>query len=118
MELLLGTGMAQVVTFLFLPWVSRVYDPVAYGLFSFYLSIGATLSVLITLRLEQVIPLEKDVQSLNRLLAGIFSALLSLTMIGLIISLPLSFFLKSRFEQLSDEGVALCLIAAVMSAVG
>ncbi|MGE5704690.1 MAG: lipopolysaccharide biosynthesis protein, partial [Clostridia bacterium] len=56
-----GTGIAQLLTFLTAPVLSRLYDPASFGILSLYTSIASILSVIISWRYEVAIVLpEKD----------------------------------------------------------
>ncbi len=59
MTLLTGTVAAQVLMLLLTPVLSRLYSPEAYGLFSLYSSIVATVTVIAALRYDMAIMLPK-----------------------------------------------------------
>lgn len=57
--LLTGTAAAQILMLLLTPVLSRLYSPEAYGLFSLYSSLVATISVVAALRYDMAIMLPK-----------------------------------------------------------
>lgn len=58
--LLVGGGIAQAITLIATPVITRLYTPEDFGAASFFLAIVAVVSPLATLRYEQAIPLPKD----------------------------------------------------------
>jgi O-antigen/teichoic acid export membrane protein len=51
--IIIGNG----ISFVALPWLSRLYTPEAFGVFGFVVSWGTIASVIFTLRLESVVPI-------------------------------------------------------------
>jgi O-antigen/teichoic acid export membrane protein len=60
LKLVFGTGIAQAVTFLVSPVLSRLYTPEDLGLFTFYISIVGLFALIATLRYEIAIVYPKD----------------------------------------------------------
>jgi len=89
MIVMTGTGLAQVLTVLLAPIISRLYEPSAFGDFSLYTSIVSVLAVIASLRYEVAICLpERDEEAGHLLLlaclaaAGMSSATLLLLLFG------------------------------------
>lgn len=61
-----GTGLAQLITIAVTPILTRIYTPEAFGVFSIYTTIVATLAVVTTFRYEMSIALpQKRTESIN-----------------------------------------------------
>ncbi|WP_134685854.1 lipopolysaccharide biosynthesis protein [Brevibacillus migulae] len=89
MIVMTGTGLAQVITVLLAPIISRLYEPSAFGYFSLYSSIVSVLAVIASLRYEVAICLPKRDEEAGHLLvlailtaAGISSAALLFLLFG------------------------------------
>ncbi len=89
-----GTLIAQIITFLSSPILSRVYEPTAFGYFSIYSSTVSILAVISCARFELAIPLPEEVSDSIK----IFKAASLIASILTIASLPfcLSFFIISN----------------------
>lgn len=59
-QMMLGTGSAQALTLLAAPWLSRLYDPSAFGTYGVFLSLATTVAAVATLRYELAIVVEAD----------------------------------------------------------
>lgn len=93
-----GTLIAQVITFIASPLLSRLYSPIAFGYFSTYSATVSILAVISCARYELAIPLPKDIlKSVNIFkVAIIISTIISLLSIPIIIIIYL--FSKRQFE--------------------
>ena len=58
-----GTFLSQLLVILFLPILSRVYNPEDFGLYSFFLSITASIAIISTFTFERAIVLPKKSSS-------------------------------------------------------
>jgi O-antigen/teichoic acid export membrane protein len=81
-----GTAIAQVITFVSLPILTRLYTPEDFGILALYVAISSMLSIFATLKIEQIIMLpESDEDAENALLAlFVISLLFSLLILILI----------------------------------
>lgn len=71
--MLYGTVIAQGITLLVTPFLARIYTPIAFGEFSFFMSIVSIIGVVATLRYEMAIVLqEKKENSVNTAFLSLF----------------------------------------------
>lgn len=61
-------ALGQGITFLFLPIVSRIFDPSAFGVFGIYAAVVGIGAIIATVRLEYAIPLARNDRDLGNLL--------------------------------------------------
>ncbi len=88
-QLVLGTGIAQLITILISPVITRLYSPEDFGSFSFFLSLVGAFVLIATLRYELAIvfpPKEKDAVNLS-VLSGIIALSFSLFLFGVVLLL-------------------------------
>lgn len=86
--LVTGTGIAQAITFLSAPILSRLYDPEDFTVFALFSSTAAIVSVVATARYELAIPLPKnevDAKSVLRLSLIICLIVALITLAGVVI---------------------------------
>lgn len=95
LKLASGTVIAQILTIITAPILSRLFPPDAFGTTSVFVSIASIMAVIICLRYEQSILLPKD----DKDAANLFSV--SLT-ISLLISSIVAVILSSQADRLSD----------------
>jgi O-antigen/teichoic acid export membrane protein len=97
LKLVLGSGIAQVITFLVSPFLTRLYTPEDLGLFTFFISIVGLFALIATLRYEIAIIFPKeDKDAVNIIsLSGIIALGLSFLLLILVILYRL--FLSDRF---------------------
>ena len=88
-----GNVVAQVISLLLYPLVTRIYSPEDFGLFGAYLSIVVITSALFTLQFNVGIPIpNKDTDAINlRILSFLSSFGFTLIVFLLVISLKLTF---------------------------
>src|ERR1035437_4249188 len=60
LKLVLGSGIAQVITFLVSPVLTRLYTPADLGLFTFFISIVGLFALIATLRYEIAVIFPKE----------------------------------------------------------
>lgn len=84
-----GTAIAQIIAFLSLPLLTRLYSPEDFGILALYVAISSLLAIFATLKIEQVIMLpDSDSKAFLSLIAlCIFSFLFSIVIFLLLISL-------------------------------
>ncbi len=72
-KLLTGTAAAQIITILTAPFISRLYDPTAFGTLAVFVSLISIVGVIVCLRYEQAILLpEKDEEASNIFALSLF----------------------------------------------
>jgi O-antigen/teichoic acid export membrane protein len=67
--LTLGTLISQIIAFLALPFLSRIYDPSAFGLVAVFVSVVSVVTVSATLRYDVLISIQKSEEEATRMLA-------------------------------------------------
>lgn len=72
-------ALGQGITFLFLPIVSRVFDPNAFGVFGIYAAVVGIGAIIATARLEYAIPLARKDRDLGNLLKLMFVTTFAVT---------------------------------------
>jgi O-antigen/teichoic acid export membrane protein len=77
-----GTGLAQVVTFLFSPVISRLYGPGEFGLFGSFSSLSSILGAVITLQFAEALMLPAEEGKAVGLFAASCMATLALSLVG------------------------------------
>lgn len=83
-----GTALAQGITVLALPFLTRLYTPEDFSVLAVYVALLTMVSVVACLRLEVAIPLpENDDDAINLLALALLLALLVAALIGLIVLL-------------------------------
>ena len=82
-----GTAVAQIVTVMGLPFLTRLYGPEEFSIFAVYAALLAMLSVIACLRLEIAIPLPRDDRDAANLLA---LALLSSALVSSLVAIPVT----------------------------
>lgn len=87
-----GTFLSQLIVILFLPILSRVYNPEEFGLYSFFLSITASIAIISTFTFERAIVLPKKSSNANLLV--ILSCLLCI--LNSIIVATIIFFFQNK----------------------
>lgn len=104
-----GTAIAQVITFITLPILTRLYTPEDFGILALYIAISSMLSIFATLKIEQVIMLpESDEDALNSLLALFLISLLLSVFILLLILFINNY--SSQWEHKPELGIWLYFI--------
>lgn len=84
-----GSVLVILSQIIFAPILSRIYDPSAYGTFSFFNAISSTLVLFATFRYEGALVLEKEEDGLYKLLRGL--TLLSLLICSIILLITIVF---------------------------
>lgn len=102
--LAVGSGLAQLLSLLALPFLTRLYSPDDFSVLAVYIALVTMISVAACLRLEIAIPLPKrEVDAANLLsLSLVFAFLTSLSILVILISfddLDLSRFLGQEFKR-------------------
>lgn len=85
-KLITGTALGQMITLLVSPILTRLYTSDDFGILAVYFSVASILSVMISLRLDMAVVLPSDEDEA-----------VDLVLLGLIVSLVLSFFLLIIF---------------------
>jgi O-antigen/teichoic acid export membrane protein len=108
--LVIGTVISQLINFAFLPFLSRIYSPEDFGIFSFFLSLTTIIGTIAAFRFESLIVPAKDENKAKKIFQlSIFSAIFFWLLITSIIFLiPVS--IKSSIGILEFD--ALILFAA------
>ena len=57
-----GVILAQLITAASIPLLSRIYSPSEFSLFGLYFSIASILMVFVTLKLENILPKEENIE--------------------------------------------------------
>lgn len=115
MTLMSGTMIAQVLTLLIIPIITRLYSPEEFGQYSVVLAVATTFGLIACLKYEQAIILTKN---LSETKAGIHLCLLILLTFFLI-SLIFAFFLKDELGRLLNlEGILIYSIPLIFLLVG
>lgn len=98
-----GTALAQLISVIALPFLTRIYSPSEFSVFAVYFSILSILSVASCLRFEIAIPIpKKDENALSLFFLGLFSNFT----ITLLICLLIYFFDKEIIELLNQDKLA------------
>lgn len=105
-----GIVLAQIITALSIPLLSRIYTPEDFSLFGVYFSIASVLVVFVTLKLETTLPKEEDIAS--KLPTIISIAWITAIPILFIAFLTLSF-LNSQFDIIYLLIASLILFASI-----
>jgi len=96
LKLITGTAIAQIITILAYPILTRIYGPAAFGLFALFISITAIIGVIACLRYELAIMLpERDEEAANIL--GICFILVIIISLSLF---PIIYFLGDFFVNI------------------
>lgn len=113
--LFIGNTLAQVITVLSIPLITRLYEPVSFADLAVISALVIILSNISSLRLDLIIPLSKDEEVNNLALFGIFFSFILNILVFLFISLiklkliylfiPLSSFLLSVYLILNAINV-------------
>lgn len=85
--LVTGTGIAQAISLLSAPLLSRLYSPEDFSVYALFASTSSILSVVATARYELAVPLPKednDAKSILRLALMICTAAASITLLGVL----------------------------------
>lgn len=69
--LMTGTGLAQLISFVLSPVISRLYGPEEFGVFALFISIVSILGIFATGRFEMAIMLPKEEKEVNKIIAVI-----------------------------------------------
>jgi len=92
-----GTLMAQLISFLFLPVITRIYIPDEYGKLSIFLSLAFILIPLATLKLDIILVVVKNEDEADHLLAiAMFTSLVTS-----LLTYPFTFLYFYHFEELT-----------------
>ena len=67
-----GTAIGQATLIVVSPFLTRIYDPEAFGLFAIFSTLAAIFGILATLRFEYALPREADDTAAAALVSGIF----------------------------------------------
>ena len=110
-QLLAGTGLAQLLTIIFAPVLTRLYDPEAYGMAATITAVVAVFTIISTLKLEMAIPVaesEGDVSALLLLSIGFLILSSSIISLGFFIYYLLFLHSLLNLTILKFFSVALC----------
>jgi O-antigen/teichoic acid export membrane protein len=84
--LLTGTGLAQVITLLASPILSRMYTPVEYGVFTVFVSVASAIAVIASAKYELAIMLPKYTnQAVNVLFIALYVCIATSLSIGFLV---------------------------------
>jgi O-antigen/teichoic acid export membrane protein len=67
-----GTAIGQATLIIVSPFLTRIYDPEAFGLFAIFGAVAAIFGIVATMRFEYALPRETDDRSAAALVVGIF----------------------------------------------
>ena len=74
-KLVAGTAIAQAISFLVTPMITRLYTPQDVGVFTFFISIAGGLGLIATLRYEMaIVPAKEEKDSVNVAFLSLFIA--------------------------------------------
>lgn len=109
-----GTLIAQLITFIASPAISRLYEPSAFGYFATYSATISILAVISCARYELAIPLPKDIEeSIN-----IFKTAFFVSIIITIIVFPIILFLYFTNDTSSRLALVLYPIVILLNCLG
>jgi len=98
-----GTFMAQAVTFLFLPFISRIYIPEEYGKLSIFLSLAFILIPLGTLKLDIIlVVIDNEDEADNLLIIAMLTSFITS-----LVTYPFTLIYFIHFENLTLQNAAL-----------
>ncbi|MCX6248579.1 MAG: oligosaccharide flippase family protein [Bacteroidetes bacterium] len=97
LKLVLGSGIAQVITFLVSPVLTRLYTPEDFGVFTFFISIVGLFALVATLRYELAIIFPKEDKDAFNILSLTVIIAFGLSLVLLILVIVYSLFLSGRF---------------------
>jgi len=95
--LVVGTFISQLLTFLFLPFIAKLYSPDQIGLHASLLSISLVLSIFFTLQYHHAILIPKN----DRNVDGLARLSIYISIIFLFISIPIFFLMKENLDEIS-----------------
>lgn len=107
LTLMLGTGIAQIITVAASPILSRIYSPADFGVFGTYQSIIAVIAIVVSARYDHTILLPKEDKDAINLTA--LSFLIAL-MVSIILLISVSFFHQATVSMLNDKNITPWLI--------
>lgn len=87
-KLVTGTTIAQVITILASPFITRLYGPEAFGFLALFTSITSIIGVIACMRYEQAILLPKDDNEATNLLGLCFLCVISIS----VLTIPILYF--------------------------
>jgi len=99
LKLVLGSGIAQAVTFLVSPVLTRLYSPEDLGLFTFFISIVGLFALIATLRYEVAIIFPKEDKDAVNIVSLSVIVAFCLSMILFLLLIFYRIFLSTRFPM-------------------
>ena len=88
----IGTIFANILSFICLPFIAKTYTPAIYGEYSFLLSIGSIISVLITLNFDRAIVVSETEEKQNNLFLLSLVSVFFLSLLSALVIYSYSYF--------------------------
>ena len=112
-----GSVASQILPILFMPILTRIYEPEAYGIFGLYVSIGAITAVFSTLRYSQAIQITEQNEEAFLILKFCIFLVISFSFFLFLILIPIYLFYLSNFK-IESIGVTILSLPLYVFSLG